>query len=295
MLPVRSDPVRSARDLDPHRTLVERLHHLASTATSTPACLFVRAVHGHRLKSVQTTSPVLAIPLVGSKRAFGSRGAVSASPGELLLIDGPASVDLENLPDPAHGVYAAIGIALDDNVLDAARRLRATALRLASDATREAPVDVSVLPLAVCTRLLEDWCAAAERGDSLMARHALVGIALRLDEAGHRGVLQPRPATVAVQIGRLVGAAPGRDWSSGEIEAALSMSGATLRRRLASEGSSLRRVVSDARLTAALSLLLGTRLPVKTVALRVGYASVASFARRFEARYGLAPSRVSNA
>jgi transcriptional regulator GlxA family with amidase domain len=35
--------------------------------------------------------------------------------------------------------------------------------------------------------------------------------------------------------------------------------------------------------------------PVKTVAARVGYRSVASFSRRFSERYGLDPARIGNA
>jgi AraC-like DNA-binding protein len=37
------------------------------------------------------------------------------------------------------------------------------------------------------------------------------------------------------------------------------------------------------------------RLPVKTVAARSGYRSVSSFVRRFHERYGVEPSKVTNA
>jgi len=72
------------------------------------------------------------------------------------------------------------------------------------------------------------------------------------------------------------------------------MSGATLRRRLAAEGTSLRDVIAEARLSQAFSLLSTTNLPVKTVALRVGYNSASTFSRRFSERYGVEPSRLSN-
>ncbi|NZD47207.1 AraC family transcriptional regulator [Sphaerotilus sulfidivorans] len=41
-----------------------------------------------------------------------------------------------------------------------------------------------------------------------------------------------------------------------------------------------------------MQLLYTTRLPVKTVAQRVGYRSVSSFVRRFGERYGVEPSRI---
>jgi methylphosphotriester-DNA--protein-cysteine methyltransferase len=71
-------------------------------------------------------------------------------------------------------------------------------------------------------------------------------------------------------------------------------SGATLRRRLASEQLSVRELIADARLAYAMQLLYTTRLPLKTVAARVGYRSLGSFNRRFAARYGLDPAEIGN-
>jgi AraC-like DNA-binding protein len=90
----------------------------------------------------------------------------------------------------------------------------------------------------------------------------------------------------------MVAADPERDWSSAELESALALSGATLRRHLAAEGRSLRQVVAEARLSHGLTLLLSTRLPVKSVAARVGYTSASAFIKRFRERYGVEPSRV---
>ena len=72
------------------------------------------------------------------------------------------------------------------------------------------------------------------------------------------------------------------------------MSEATIRRHLAAEGTSLRQVVVEARLSVALELLYTTRLPIKTVATRVGYASPSSFVRRFVERYGIEPTMIGN-
>jgi AraC-like DNA-binding protein len=85
---------------------------------------------------------------------------------------------------------------------------------------------------------------------------------------------------------------PTREWSSADIETELGISGATLRRHLAAEGISLREIVSNSRLSHALTLLLTTGLPVKSIAARAGYGSISSFAKRFRARYGVEPSAV---
>jgi transcriptional regulator GlxA family with amidase domain len=55
---------------------------------------------------------------------------------------------------------------------------------------------------------------------------------------------------------------------------------------------SLREIIADARLSHAVVLLTTTRLSVKVVAQKVGYASVSAFSRRFSERYGVDPSRV---
>ena len=76
------------------------------------------------------------------------------------------------------------------------------------------------------------------------------------------------------------------------MEALLGMSGATLRRHLAAEDTSLRELLVDVRMGIALNLLYGTQLPLKTVAARVGYRSPDGFVRAFRARYGLEPSHL---
>ncbi|WP_372588200.1 helix-turn-helix domain-containing protein [Acidovorax sp. BLS4] len=48
----------------------------------------------------------------------------------------------------------------------------------------------------------------------------------------------------------------------------------------------------SARVGQALHLLLTSRLPVKTIAARVGYDSAATFSKRFSERYGLDPAQV---
>jgi AraC-like DNA-binding protein len=113
-------------------------------------------------------------------------------------------------------------------------------------------------------------------------------------EQGFHELLQPRAPSLPAQIRAMIAADPAKEWSSEELEHALAMSGATLRRRLAAEGTSLRNLMAEARLSQAFTLLSTTDLPVKTVALRVGYNSASTFARRFGERYGVEPSRLCN-
>lgn len=267
--------------------LLSRLQGLARDARLAP-CGCIRAVQGHAIKSAELGGPLLVLPLIGSKRLRDGDMRLHVHAGELLLVPGARQLDMENLPDPGVGEYIAIGLLVPEPVREAARRLWRAPLPAQ-------PGDAAVLALSAHADLAEgwrQWVVAVEQGRSLQAEHALLGLVLGLCERGHAGVLVPVELRLAARIHAMVAERPGRDWSSDDIERATGLSGATLRRRLAEEGTSLRRVLIEARLACALQLLYSTRLPVKTVAQRVGYRSVSSFVRRFGERYGIEPSRI---
>ena len=82
------------------------------------------------------------------------------------------------------------------------------------------------------------------------------------------------------------------EWSSDAIARSLAMSEATLRRRLAAEGVTLRELIADVRMASALVLLQATSRPVSEIASAVGYDSPSRFAVRFRDRFGFAPTAV---
>ncbi|NSL54704.1 helix-turn-helix domain-containing protein [Uliginosibacterium aquaticum] len=267
--------------------VLSRLLDLARSETPLP-CLRVRASRAHLVKAFDVPGPSIGFLLQGRKRALQGGEWLSVDTGELFLVPGARSVDVENIPDPHSGEYLAMCIVLCENVLEAARQLLP-----AMPQVEPGPVAaVSLLPMLGA---LEDWCEALRHGDEALAAHAMLGVVLHLCRLGHQGLLNRPPPSLAAQIRSMVTQRPEREWSSGEIEEALAMSGATLRRHLAAEGTSLRELIANARLSYALQLLYSTRLPVKTVAQRVGYASVSSFSKRFTERYGMEPSRIGNA
>ncbi len=266
--------------------LLSRLFELA-TSTSPLPCVCLRATHSHAIKAFELGAPMLALPLRGYKRVLDADGWISIKPGEIFLASGPRSVDVENIPDSQSGEYIALGITLDKTVLDAARQLLA-------EPPRYERGQVAAIPIAeLCTPLL-DWCDALVQGETAMACHAMQGVVMRLYAMGHTGLLSEPQPTLAARIRGMVAENPARDWNSGDIESALGMSGASLRRHLAAEGESLREIIADTRLAQALQLIYATRLPIKSIAQRVGYASVSSFSKRFAARYGIEPSRIGN-
>ena len=251
------------------------------------AYLCFHARHAHGVRSVDMDRPCLTLVLQGRKQVRSGASAHSLGVGELLLVRRPCRLDATHMPDPATGRYLSLGIALCDEVLDAARLLWARPVAMGGD-------DIVRSPWDICQGALWRWCTAIQADEAEQARLALTELLLDLCRAGHAAVLAPLPPRLSVQLRAIVAAEPGRDWQSRDFEDALGLSGATLRRRLQAENSSVRAVITHARLACALELLYSTRWPVKTVAAKVGYRSVESFTRRFSERYGLAPTRIGN-
>lgn len=267
--------------------LLALLLELSRRETPLP-CLCVRALSSHRLNAFDVTGPLVALPLQGRKRALEGGEWISSVPGELFLVPGSRRVDVENIPDAESGEYVALGVLISANILEAARQL-------IPDHVQAEPGPIASVPLESLVDPLLNWGESLQHERYPQACHGMLGVVLRLYEMGYHGLLSRPVESLAARVRNLVAGNLSREWVSGDIEDALGMSGATLRRHLAAEGTSLRDVIVNARLARSLELLYSTRLPVKAVAQRVGYASASSFTKRFTERYGMEPSRIGNA
>lgn len=276
----------SAAESDPLSDLLLRLLALARDERSPSPCIRVRAKSSHTLSAVDMDTPLLALPVQGSKRVRQKGDWIEVAPGQLLLVPHPIAFDIENIPDPRTGLYIAIGISLEEHVLSAARHLVRNPVPVKSDG------GLCCIPLRAHLDDFTTWLDALRKGDLPRACHSVVGIVLSLYAQGHRTLLYPPEQPLSVRIRRMIDTHPTREWSSADIEAALGISGATLRRQLAAENLSLREIIGHSRLSHALTLLLTTNLPVKSVAGRSGYVSTSTFVKRFRERYGIEPSSV---
>lgn len=201
--------------------------------------------------------------------------AVEAEAGALVLIPAGLALDVENHPAP-DGPYRATGLLVGPGV--AAPR---------GEGARWQTRDPRAL--AAFERALD--LARRPAVPEAIRDHAVAEVLLWLDTLGLR--LPPVAAdTVAARVGRLVAGALARDWTAAEVARSLGMSPATLRRRLAEEGTGLAAILTGLRMNRALGLLQATDLPVGVIAAEVGYASASRFAVRFRARFGLAPRAI---
>lgn len=249
------------------------------------ACITARREHG--ASSVEIPQPQFAILLQGRKQVSTAQQSLTFVPGDLFLITQRCRIDVVNIPDPASGLYLSAIVPLCTEALSAARTLWNEPLPAAGPALAQLALDAHA-------ETLRAWRAALERGHYTEARLALASLVVAFCRLGHGSLLLAPEPSLGERLRDLIAAQPERDWQSHDFESHLGMSGATLRRRLASEQLSVRELIADARLAYAMQLLYTTRLPLKTVAARVGYRSLGSFNRRFAARYGLEPAEIGN-
>lgn len=289
-IPWRIEPLHAGAGDETHglarlSVLLERL--VAAQREQTISCVCISAHTAHQIRSVDITQSQFGIVMRGSKQLRAKDTQLDFCPGDILVACAGVSPDFRHFPDPVSGQYLTLVVPICDQVLEAAR-LVWNAPVVAHHARR-----IARFCSADHVPLLTGWAEAILANDYPAARAALVSLVIDWCRQGMTTLLVPPPPTLASRVRETVMAQPERPWQSRDFEALLGMSGATLRRRLAAEGTSLRAVMTDARLACGMIMLYTTNLPIKTVAARVGYQSSDGFARAFRNRYGLDPSEIS--
>lgn len=248
----------------------------------------------YKLRAVGIDQPSLILPLAGTKRVELGAARAQVEPGAFLMIHQATSLQVENLPDADVGLpYRAWAIGFPWRAVELARALLNPYMPAVTEDNRSQPFSSGAnAPLLPALQRLMEALNSTAVPDAALIDHALLGVLVALARNGHAQFLRASDPSLSARIRLLVAAAPDRDWTSADFEEALHVSGATLRRRLAEEDTSLRLLLREARLHHGLALLQCSRKPVKSVALACGYRSVPSFTRNFVDRFGIDPSEV---
>ncbi|WP_312686636.1 helix-turn-helix transcriptional regulator [Kosakonia sp.] len=246
-------------------------------------CCCLQATQTWQVNQFEVEGATLAFPLRGHFRCREAGEAFYASPGEMLVLPNARSIAIECEPDGDSGEFVALSVLFAEEQLEAARLLLGVLPPADPGKMVSEPIGQFIAPLS-------RWSDALRAGHRTLALHAMLEVLLMLYEMGHHSLLRIQPPGIAMTIRKMVSRDPAHHWCTGEIEERLNISGATLRRRLAAENTTLSAVITDARIADALQLLMTTRIPIKSIAARVGYTSVASFSRQFSKRYGAEPS-----
>ncbi|MDH0865377.1 helix-turn-helix transcriptional regulator [Mitsuaria sp. GD03876] len=249
---------------------------------------------GLEIVRIRVDRPAVIVVDRGIKTVKPARGgAVRALPGQVLLLAGGQTVDFYNRITDGER-YEARWLMFGGTVLDDPYYLAA--------AERLSAADAALPPASVLKRVSSGLAEAFER-----ARHALAPDPSRPEAVVRQQLLEvahwllaeglvlrvpPDDARVSGRIRAMLSTQLDGDWSSDAIASSLAMSEATLRRRLAAEGVTLRELIADVRMASALVLLQATTRPVSEIASAVGYDSPSRFAVRFRDRFGFAPTAV---
>ena len=261
-----------------HRSLVSLAH-----ADMARDYLCIRAKNQHGLANIQVNQLHMGMILHGQKQLTLHHQQVNLRAGDLFIIKPDTVADTVNIPDPETGEYLTILVPMCEEVIQAAQMIWAKPI---TDKT-EAILRFSIEDFA--SHLLA-WQKALFEQDLVKARLSIAAILVQLCQQQCADVLIVPPPQLSKRIYQWVLEQPQHAWQSSEIEVRLGLSSATLRRKLSQEQTSLREIITHARLAYALELLYSRKLPMKTIAAKSSYQSVATFRTRFMQRYQVDPS-----
>lgn len=231
-------------------------------------------------------SPIPAIVWVtsGTKRVSGACAKHDIPCGSLTLLPEHQPITVENIP---HGnkPYEAQVLAIERRIFEAAYERV-----IVSEGARQQTFQSVMVKDQIEEAFLSARLALAQRHtlpDGIVQNRCEELILWLADS----GVFLSWPTAIsfADRIRSLVAADPGRRWTSADAGHALSLSEASLRRKLRAEGNSFKVILLEIRMLIALSLLQTTSHKVATIAEQVGYQSQSRFSHRFKQRFGLNP------
>jgi len=212
----------------------------------------------------------------GAKEVFTMGRHLRFSAGTVLALPPGWRGDVVNDPDPKSGVYRAMFIDFPDELV---RRAASALPPHPARAQLDLPLDAA---LAAAIHHAGAGIASGALPAALI-EHRILEVLMAL---GLKGALPLPPKTMAEAVRALVRWQPDKAWTADLLADALGTSNATLRRRLAQEGTSLRAALSAERAELAELMLGEDGLSMREAALASGYRSTRRFAERLRAAAG---------
>ena len=259
--------------LDRLRRLVteDRRPHPPLADRSAAAGLFSFVTHQReRIAGAAFSRLSIVVIVEGCKHVVSMGRQLRFAAGSILVLPAGWRGDVVNDPDPQTGAYRAIFIDFPDHLV-----------RLAEQAfpplRRPPRLDLALDAMAAdAIRHAGDGIAEGTLPTALI-EHRVLEILLVL---GQRGALPLRSDSTADAVRSLVRWQPDRAWTADTIAAEIGTSNATLRRRLALEGTSLRATLAAERVALAEAMLQQDGVSMREAALATGYRSPRRFADR---------------
>jgi AraC-like DNA-binding protein len=220
----------------------------------------------------------------GTKRVQQGARQVTITPASMGVLPAQVPLTIENRPSLS-GPYVASLLVPAPGILDSLRNEGFAD----GDPCKTTRHDRAIAAFERAVTALDDPLTPSRLRD-----HAVREVLLWLGDEGI-GFGPARPLSLTNRLRFTLSKNPDAPWRSADAARGLAVSEATLRRRLAADGTSFGDLLADVRMTHALGLLQTSDLAINRIALDVGYASASRFAVRFKARFGISPSAIRHA
>lgn len=259
----------------------------------TPALWTFLARSREHISEIRIERTILIVVIDGTKELTDIRGVYRFPRGSALLLPPGWIGTVVNEPDEATGHYRALVLEFPAEMV---RRLL-HAHPGNNDTAHQRPRDFRVAltpPLIDAVGHAASGLAAHPAVSARIVEHRCMEVLLALLDEGIWWLGPVTPGGTANAVRELIRTHPDRPWTTETVAREVGLSVGTLRRRLAEEDSSVRRILTEERVTHARHLLEAEGRSVQEAAEAVGYASRSHFARRVRTATGANPSGLRN-
>lgn len=235
--------------------------------------------------------PLIAVVVEGRKDVLFQGKRTVLGPGDVLVAPPGVAYHATTTPDRSSKHYRVFCTEVDAEAAAGFARahpeLSATVALGAFELTAPHVVPASTLTLQALLHFAQTLLAGDV--EPALVRHRLLDLllSLSLQHARKRAAVPSTDPVLAARV--LMRRAPEEAWPVTVVARKLAMSPATLRRRLAASGASLKTIRAEERMSLAAVLLAQPGARVGEVAARCGYASASKFAVQYRRWFGRAP------
>lgn len=250
------------------------------------------------LNSFEVERPLIVAVLAGRKDLVHNEQRFTAQRGDILILPAKLPLETTSTPLPGEPRFRSFIVELDPDV-SAALYARYPKLcvspQLGAFSTKQPHV------LHASTEALQAVLHFArtllvEQASAELVHHRMEDLLLALSlqhTREHAPNANGGAGDLVLAVRQLIRKQPDAELGTDELSRLLAVSPATLRRRLAEAGVSLRTLRAEERMALANALLAKPGAQVAEVALRCGYRSPSKFARQFKRWSGVPPSDVT--
>jgi len=230
----------------------------------------------------------LVIVIEGRKELYWGGSRYLYYPGEAFVLPAGCCASVVNEPDQTSGFYRALFIRFPRELIIEAARLWPQLAKRPLVTIPSVKIDFTLCSAIIhCGEVLSRALSSSRR----VVDHRVLEVLLLLAEQGALPLASKYfDGSVSDKIRLLVRSRPAFRWNAVAIAAELTMSQATLHRRLRQEGKALITVLREERMMIAREILTEGKADIAEAIAAAGYVSRSHFARSFRKAFGSAPS-----